>query len=68
VFFWGWLMGAAGTLLALPLTLAIKILVLERYPESRGIAALLGGGAAGRLRTAAASASPESHSEPKSGG
>lgn len=35
VLFWGALLGAVGGMLALPLTLGIKLLVLDAFPESR---------------------------------
>jgi predicted PurR-regulated permease PerM len=40
LFFWGWLWGAPGILLALPLTTALKI-VLEDIPGLRPVALLL---------------------------
>jgi predicted PurR-regulated permease PerM len=40
--FWGWLLGPVGMLLSVPLTLAVK-LALEGQPETRWLAALLGG-------------------------
>jgi predicted PurR-regulated permease PerM len=41
LFFWGWMWGAAGVLLAVPVTAAMKI-VLERVPATSRIAKLLG--------------------------
>jgi len=41
LFFWGWLWGAAGVLLAVPVTASIKI-VLERIPATSRLAMLLG--------------------------
>jgi AI-2 transport protein TqsA len=41
LFFWGWMWGAAGVLLAVPLTASLKI-VLERIPTTTRIAMLLG--------------------------
>lgn len=38
--FWGWILGPVGTLLAVPLTVVVKI-GLEVYPKSRWIAILL---------------------------
>ncbi|MCX7031885.1 MAG: AI-2E family transporter, partial [Spirochaetes bacterium] len=38
--FWGWLWGAAGVLLAVPLTATVKI-VLEHIPRTRRFAVLL---------------------------
>jgi predicted PurR-regulated permease PerM len=40
--FWGWLLGPVGMLLAVPLTMAVR-LALESREESRWIALLLGG-------------------------
>ncbi|MBI5947636.1 MAG: AI-2E family transporter [Chloroflexi bacterium] len=42
VVFWAWILGAPGAFLALPLTLAIKKLVLEQFEETRWIAAVIG--------------------------
>jgi len=39
--FWGWVFGAMGMLLSVPLTMTIKI-ALESHPDSRWVAALLG--------------------------
>ena len=41
LFFWGWMWGAAGVLLAVPVTASIKI-ILERVPATARIAMLLG--------------------------
>lgn len=40
--FWGWVFGPVGMLLSLPLTKIAKI-VMEGFPESQWVAALLGG-------------------------
>ncbi|WP_462321713.1 AI-2E family transporter [Halochromatium sp.] len=40
--FWGWVFGPVGMLLSLPLTKTAKI-VMEAFPDSRWVAALLGG-------------------------
>ncbi len=42
VIFWGMILGPLGGLLALPMTLAIKELILEADPDNRWIAELLG--------------------------
>ena len=49
LFFWGWLWGAAGVLLAVPVTASIKI-VLERIPATSRLAMLLGRTSRRRLR------------------
>jgi predicted PurR-regulated permease PerM len=41
LFFWGWMWGAAGVLLAVPVTASLKI-VLERIPATSRFAMLLG--------------------------
>ena len=41
LFFWGWMWGAAGVLLAVPVTASLKI-VLERIPATSRLAMLLG--------------------------
>ena len=42
VIFWGMILGPLGGLLALPMTLAIKELILEADPDNRWIAELIG--------------------------
>ena len=39
--FWGWVFGAIGMLLAIPLTMCV-VIVLDSQPETRRIAHLLG--------------------------
>jgi predicted PurR-regulated permease PerM len=41
LFFWGWMWGAAGVLLAVPVTASLKI-ILERIPATSRFAMLLG--------------------------
>ena len=41
LFFWGWLWGAAGIILAVPMTASLKI-ILERIPATSHLAMLLG--------------------------
>lgn len=40
--FWGWVLGAVGMFLAVPLTIMMQI-VLASHPETRGVAILMGG-------------------------
>ncbi len=40
VIMWAWILGAAGAILAVPLTVGL-VAIMERFPESRGVAALL---------------------------
>ena len=42
--FWGWVLGALGALLAIPLTLPAKGLLVDVDPDSRWLNALLAGG------------------------
>ena len=39
--FWGWVLGAVGMLLSVPLTMTVKI-VLDAHDDTRWIAVLLG--------------------------
>ncbi|BDU06392.1 AI-2E family transporter [Nocardia cyriacigeorgica] len=43
--FWSWVLGALGALLAIPLTLLVKALLLDIDPSTRWVDALIGGGA-----------------------
>ncbi|MCK6580013.1 MAG: AI-2E family transporter [Anaerolineae bacterium] len=47
--FWTWVLGAAGALLAVPLTLLVKIMLLEAEQGARGLVALI---SEGKLETA----------------
>jgi predicted PurR-regulated permease PerM len=42
LFFWAWVLGAAGALLAVPLILAVMKLVLESSEETRWLVDLMG--------------------------
>jgi predicted PurR-regulated permease PerM len=42
--FWGWVLGPMGALLAVPMTVLVKDLVLESFDDSRGLARLISGG------------------------
>jgi len=44
VFFWGWLLGPLGTLIAVPITLLIRVL-LSNFTEARWLVDVLGGDA-----------------------
>jgi predicted PurR-regulated permease PerM len=39
--FWAWVLGPIGAILAVPLTLAVKELILESSDESRWLAVLM---------------------------
>jgi predicted PurR-regulated permease PerM len=41
ILFWGFMFGASGTLIAVPLTVLLKM-VLEYFQETRGLASLMG--------------------------
>jgi AI-2 transport protein TqsA len=45
VVFWAWILGPIGAFLALPLTVMVKTLLLEPFPETRLLAQLMGSGA-----------------------
>jgi predicted PurR-regulated permease PerM len=47
VVFWAWILGPIGAFLALPLTVMVKTLLLEPFPETRLLAQLMGAGDAG---------------------
>ena len=44
VIIWTWILGPMGAFLALPLTIMVKKLVLETFPQTQLIASLLGSG------------------------
>jgi predicted PurR-regulated permease PerM len=44
IIFWSWVLGATGAILAIPLTLMLKKLVLENYKDTQNLALLLGSG------------------------
>jgi predicted PurR-regulated permease PerM len=41
LFFWGWVLGPLGALLAVPLTMIVKDVFLDAYEETRGISELM---------------------------
>lgn len=41
LFFWGWVLGPTGALLAVPLTIIVKELFLEAYDDTRGLARMM---------------------------
>ena len=47
VIIWTWILGPMGAFLALPLTIMVKKLVLETFPQTELIASLLGSGGEG---------------------
>jgi len=58
VIYWGWVLGPIGALLALPLSVAVKVLILEPHADTRWLALALEGGD-GRPRAAAEPTSEE---------
>ena len=44
VVFWAWILGPIGAFLALPLTVMVKTLLLEPFPETQLLAQLMGSG------------------------
>jgi AI-2 transport protein TqsA len=52
VLFWGWVLGAMGMLLAVPLTMTVKI-ALESSDDTRWVAVLMSGRPSGRRRLGA---------------
>ncbi len=57
LFFWGWMWGAAGVILAVPVTASMKI-VLERIPSTARFSRLLGKARARRARRGTPKRSP----------
>jgi predicted PurR-regulated permease PerM len=41
LFFWGWVLGPMGALLAVPLTMIVKEVFLDAYDDTRGLAELM---------------------------
>lgn len=41
LFFWGWVLGPMGALLAVPLTMIVKDVILDAYDSTRGLADLM---------------------------
>jgi len=41
LFFWGWILGPMGALLAVPLTMIVKDVFLDAYDDTRGLADLM---------------------------
>jgi predicted PurR-regulated permease PerM len=77
VVLWGFLLGGIGALLALPITVLIKLVLLERYPETGWLATAIGippqkdatpsddrPAADGQIQVAAAGVSPPSTGAP----
>src|SRR4051794_38537096 len=57
VLFWGGIFGAVGGMIALPLTLGIKLLVLDAFPECRWLSQIIEEDAP-KLESASVSAEP----------
>jgi len=43
LFFWGWVLGPMGAILAIPLTMIVKEVFLDAYDDTRGLADLMSG-------------------------
>jgi predicted PurR-regulated permease PerM len=43
LFFWGWVLGPMGAILAIPLTMIVKEVFLDSYGDTRWLADLMGG-------------------------
>jgi predicted PurR-regulated permease PerM len=41
LFFWGWVLGPMGALLAVPLTMIVKEVFLDAYDDTRGLSELM---------------------------
>lgn len=41
LFFWGWVLGPMGALLAVPMTMVVKEILLDAYDDTRGLADLM---------------------------
>lgn len=48
LFFWGWVLGPMGALLAVPLTLIVKEVFLDAYDDTRALSDLMGADAPGK--------------------
>jgi len=42
LFFWAWVLGPIGALLAVPMTIIVKEIFLEGFDDTRGLAGLMG--------------------------
>jgi predicted PurR-regulated permease PerM len=62
VMYWSWVLGAAGAFLALPLTILVKLLILDQYADTRWLGLLIsmgdGGASAPGGRVPAGAAEP----------
>jgi len=43
LFFWGWVLGPMGAILAIPLTMIVKEVFLDAYDDTCGLAELMSG-------------------------
>jgi predicted PurR-regulated permease PerM len=41
LFFWGWVLGPIGALLAVPMTMIVKEVFLDAYDSTRGLSELM---------------------------
>jgi AI-2 transport protein TqsA len=62
VMYWSWVLGAAGAFLALPLTILVKLLILDQYADTRWLGLLIsvgdGAGSAPRGSVQSSTAQP----------
>ncbi len=65
--FWGWALGAVGALLAVPLSLLVKALLIDVDPDSSWLRPLLAGGAAGLGDNAPADGRAASNADGRAG-
>jgi AI-2 transport protein TqsA len=56
LFFWAWVLGPLGALIAIPLTLAVKEIVLEGSDDTRWLSTVMGSGEKGQTPTAVSAA------------
>jgi AI-2 transport protein TqsA len=59
LFFWAWVLGPLGALIAVPLTLAVKELVLDSSDDTRWLSTVMGSGAKEKKPTEVSAADEE---------